>query len=468
MNGLPKCSPAPSAGPQSAEPVRSGVWDADSAVPPRAPRATPHPRQRAQWRSRRGLAAHHRAGTRPGRHHERLPRPDVGAAAPELPRHHREVLVGCPPRPPRHDLATQTIRGRLGALAAFFVRLDELDLPDAPPRTPILRTDLPIKDDPLPRFIDDPASAKLLAAARAHPDPFTRVAIELLARTGLRQGELLDVGKLLTDRYVPLHPQLKTLLDKCLNHRGRRRARTSCSSNAAGGSPPPGSTPPSPRWPRPLASVTSPPASCARPVELDCHFESVCETCTFFVTTIEFRPTLKRQRDDAAAKGEPRANAAERSSSRASSADSTNLPLDDHPHNHDLLPSFFTGPSTGSGPTAPRAHPWRDHPPRTDTPPAQASPQGDQLSVQPAMRCPPTGRLACPLSAGSRVAAHHGGGARRRAGRLCVEALAAAPVDRSLVGDLPSSRAAGSVRTSSRSTRWERRRRRRRVFEGGV
>jgi hypothetical protein len=37
---------------------------------------------------------------------------------------------------------------------------------------------------------------------------------------------------------------------------------------------------------------------CARPVEMDCHFESICESCTFFVTAIEFRPTLQRQRDD--------------------------------------------------------------------------------------------------------------------------------------------------------------------------
>jgi len=43
---------------------------------------------------------------------------------------------------------------------------------------------------------------------------------------------------------------------------------------------------------------------CARPVELDCHFESICESCTYFVTTIEFRPTLQRQRDDAEAKGQ--------------------------------------------------------------------------------------------------------------------------------------------------------------------
>jgi len=43
---------------------------------------------------------------------------------------------------------------------------------------------------------------------------------------------------------------------------------------------------------------------CARPVEMDCHFESICESCTFFVTTIEFKPTLLRQRDDAVAKGQ--------------------------------------------------------------------------------------------------------------------------------------------------------------------
>jgi Phage integrase family len=43
---------------------------------------------------------------------------------------------------------------------------------------------------------------------------------------------------------------------------------------------------------------------CARPVGLDCHFESICESCTFFQTTLEFRPTLERQRDDAADKGQ--------------------------------------------------------------------------------------------------------------------------------------------------------------------
>ena len=43
---------------------------------------------------------------------------------------------------------------------------------------------------------------------------------------------------------------------------------------------------------------------CTRPPELDCAFESICETCTFFQTSIEFRPTLQAQHDDAAAKGQ--------------------------------------------------------------------------------------------------------------------------------------------------------------------
>nr|MDT0663589.1 tyrosine-type recombinase/integrase [Micromonospora sp. DSM 115978] len=39
---------------------------------------------------------------------------------------------------------------------------------------------------------------------------------------------------------------------------------------------------------------------CTRPPELDCAFEAICETCTFFQTSIEFRPTLQRQHDHAA------------------------------------------------------------------------------------------------------------------------------------------------------------------------
>ena len=39
---------------------------------------------------------------------------------------------------------------------------------------------------------------------------------------------------------------------------------------------------------------------CTRPAELDCQFESICETCSFFSTNSDFASTLRRQRDHAA------------------------------------------------------------------------------------------------------------------------------------------------------------------------
>ena len=38
---------------------------------------------------------------------------------------------------------------------------------------------------------------------------------------------------------------------------------------------------------------------CTRPVELECHMESACETCAYFKTGPEFVPVLLRQRDHA-------------------------------------------------------------------------------------------------------------------------------------------------------------------------
>jgi site-specific recombinase XerD len=43
---------------------------------------------------------------------------------------------------------------------------------------------------------------------------------------------------------------------------------------------------------------------CTRPAELDCAFEAICENCTFFQTSIQFRPTLQAQHHDAAKKGQ--------------------------------------------------------------------------------------------------------------------------------------------------------------------
>jgi hypothetical protein len=39
---------------------------------------------------------------------------------------------------------------------------------------------------------------------------------------------------------------------------------------------------------------------CQRPAQLDCSFESICESCTHFATDLTFQPILLRQRDHAA------------------------------------------------------------------------------------------------------------------------------------------------------------------------
>ena len=131
-------------------------------------------------------------------------------------------------RPP---LSEQTIRMTLGTLRTCFERVSEWDYPDAPRRVLIFNGDLPTPDDPLPKFLTDPEAAKLMRAA-AEAEPTQRLVIEMLARTGLRVGELcaltadavvllngrhwlrVPIGKLHNDRYVPLHPQLVELLDE--------------------------------------------------------------------------------------------------------------------------------------------------------------------------------------------------------------------------------------------------------------
>ena len=138
----------------------------------------------------------------------------------------------------RRQPVKSTIGMRMSNLRSFFERIIKWGYPDAPKRNPVFGGDLPIKDRPLPRFLDDPDAAALLAAARKLPGVFDRVCVEVLALTGLRKGEFLGltidaivqigegrwlrtpIGKLHTDRYIPLHPRVETLLQEWLAHRG--------------------------------------------------------------------------------------------------------------------------------------------------------------------------------------------------------------------------------------------------------
>ncbi len=74
----------------------------------------------------------------------------------------------------------------------FFERIIEWDWPDAP-RNPVIGGDIPASPEPLPKVLDDTAAAKFMVAARAASDPRDRVVCELLARTGMRAGELCDL-----------------------------------------------------------------------------------------------------------------------------------------------------------------------------------------------------------------------------------------------------------------------------------
>ena len=307
-------------------------------------------------------------------------------------------------------LSKTSLAEHLGTLRTCFERLTEWGGDDVPARVLMFSGDLPIRDEPLPRFLDDAAFTKLLQATRADDDPFVRLCVEFLARTGLRKGEFLDLtvdsvvqigaaywlhvplGKLRTDRYIPLHPQLKDLLDAWLATRptslrsrylfvehGQRigegrvdRAVAKVAKAAGIGRVSPHrlrhtlatqainrgmtlealaallghrsmrmtlvyariadrtvadeyfsvSEKVEALYDQPRALPADAEGAemrklrvemhrrmlgngyCARPIGLDCHFESICESCTFFQTTIEFRPTLQAQRDDAAEKGQ--------------------------------------------------------------------------------------------------------------------------------------------------------------------
>jgi integrase len=148
----------------------------------------------------------------------------------------KRFLPTLPGRNGRPPLADTTIRMTLGTLRTFFERVSEWGYPDAPTRVLIFNGDLPTPDAPLPKFLSDPDASKLMRAA-GDADPVDRLVVEMLARTGLRVGELctltadavvfinsrhwlrVPVGKLHNDRYIPLHPQLVELANDHLGSR---------------------------------------------------------------------------------------------------------------------------------------------------------------------------------------------------------------------------------------------------------
>ena len=337
--------------------------------------------------------------------------PEVTSIAQVRRRHVEDYKPWLAKRPGQNKarVTTATLAHRLGTLRMFFVRIEEWDWEEAPPRVPMFPGDLPRQDHPLPKALDDAAAAKLLRAAASDKRLLVRVTVEVLLRTGLRVGEFtalpadavvqigaapwlhVPVGKLREDRYLPLHPQLVRLIEDYRaahvppehplllpreNGRGLdRHAVTRILNNVAAAAGIGHIHPHQLRHtlatqainrgmsleaiaamlghrsmdmtlryakiasrtvadeyfavtdqvdalyatadPLPADAIGPKMARlrrehhrllgnghCTRPAELDCAFEATCENCSFFQTSIEFRPTLQAQHDDAEAKGQ--------------------------------------------------------------------------------------------------------------------------------------------------------------------
>jgi integrase len=112
----------------------------------------------------------------------------------------------------------------------------------APPRRLVFAADVPKLDQPLPRALAPDVDAAVMNAVARLDDPFARVGLTVLRGAGLRVGELLDLelgsiidygpagtwlkvplGKLATERMVPLSAATVAALDEWASRRGVHR-----------------------------------------------------------------------------------------------------------------------------------------------------------------------------------------------------------------------------------------------------
>ena len=332
--------------------------------------------------------------------------PNIGACA-DLERHHVEAfktwLAAQPSKRTGKPLTRTSIKEQLINLGCFFDRITNWGYPDAPTRPLLFVGDLPLIDQPLPRFLDDAAAAKLCPPpairarparpalrrdARPHRHPPRRTPRPHRRRRRSDRLRLLaaDPGRQAPQR--PLHPAAPRSSRTCSTTGSRTTGPPACAATGCcieHGRPITSTArrdraqPTSPRdagighvTPHQLRHTLATQAInrgmsleaiaallghktlamtmvyariadktvadeyfavtekvealygqpqqlpaddegtemrrlraemhrrmlgngyCARPVEMDCHFESICESCTFFVTTIEFRPTLRK------------------------------------------------------------------------------------------------------------------------------------------------------------------------------
>lgn len=128
-------------------------------------------------------------------------------------------------------------------LRVFFDDIDQWGWAAAPRRRLLFTTDIPRMPEPVPRALPPPIDAAIMAAVAGLDDVLVRTGLQLLRATGMRIGELLDLeldctvdfgargvwlrvplGKLNTERMVPLEATTVAVLDDWMDQRGPQRA----------------------------------------------------------------------------------------------------------------------------------------------------------------------------------------------------------------------------------------------------
>jgi site-specific recombinase XerD len=160
-------------------------------------------------------------------------------------------------------IAASTAKARIQSVGSFLDAIAEWGWPEAPARRLVFPRDAPKLPHPLPRYLPPDQERALLAVLEASPNRLYADALLLLRAAGMRIGELTDLeldcvhevpgsgawlkiplGKLLTERMVPIdeetveivdrivacrspgrplrHPRTGKLADFLLTHQGRR------------------------------------------------------------------------------------------------------------------------------------------------------------------------------------------------------------------------------------------------------
>ena len=133
-------------------------------------------------------------------------------------------------------------RGRILAVHCLLNDIAEWGWPEAPQRRLVFRSDIPKLPRALPRYLTPDLDRRLTHALHTWPERLPADALLLQRATGLRIGELVDLeldcvheipgqgawlkvplGKLNTERMVPLDEETVALIDRIVAHRSPGR-----------------------------------------------------------------------------------------------------------------------------------------------------------------------------------------------------------------------------------------------------